>query len=64
MFQTAFSDCWKFKRKEKLNKIKILLFLYDINDSILNTKLIQSCILNTKEKLAYLGGVSAFLIYR
>ena len=27
-----FIDCWKFKRKEKLNKIKILLFLYDIND--------------------------------
>ena len=32
MFQTVFSDCWKFKRKEKLNRIKVLLFLYDIND--------------------------------
>ena len=32
VFQTVFSDCWKFKRKEKLNRIKILLFLYDIND--------------------------------
>ena len=32
MFQTVFSDCWKFKRKEKLNRIKIVLFLYDIND--------------------------------
>ena len=32
MFQTVFSDCWKFKGKEKLNRIKILLFFYDIND--------------------------------
>ena len=32
VFQTLFLDCWKFKRKEKLNRIKILLFLYDIND--------------------------------
>ena len=32
VFQTVFSDCWKFKRKEELNTIKMLLFLYDIND--------------------------------
>ena len=32
MLQTVFSDCWKFKRKEKLNRIEILLLLYDIND--------------------------------
>ena len=32
VFQTIFSDCWKIKRKGKLNRIKILLFLYDIND--------------------------------
>ena len=32
VFQTVFLDCWKFKRKEKLNRIKNLLFLYDIND--------------------------------
>ena len=31
VFQTVFSDCWKFKRKEKLNRIKISLFLYAIN---------------------------------
>ena len=32
VFQALFSDCWKFKRKEKLNRIKIVLFTYDIND--------------------------------
>ena len=32
VFQTIFSDCWKVKRKEKLNRIKFSLFLYDIND--------------------------------
>ena len=32
VFQTVFSDCWKFKRKEKLNRNKLLLFLYYIND--------------------------------
>ena len=32
MFQSGFSDCWTFKRKEKLNRSKILLFFYDIND--------------------------------
>ena len=31
VLQAVFSGCWKFKRKEKLNKIEILLFLYDIN---------------------------------
>ena len=31
VFQTVFSDCWKFKRKEKLNRI-FFLFLYGIND--------------------------------
>ena len=32
VFQTVFSDSWKFKRKEKLNRIKTLLFLNDISD--------------------------------
>ena len=37
MFQTVFSDCWKFKRKEKLDRIEIFLFLYDINDLLFLT---------------------------